>query len=97
VAAIVYFVLTGQLPFAGHTGTQVLARQLTGTLDLSAFDAPLAEWLRNGLAREPEHRFADATEMLVAWRRAIDAIEQGADAKQNAAAHAWWRWLIPGA
>ncbi|HET7583712.1 MAG TPA: serine/threonine-protein kinase [Gemmatimonadaceae bacterium] len=88
VAAIAAYVLTGRLPFGGGDGKAILARQLSGAVDLAPFPPPIAEWLRRGLAPDPEDRFSDATEMQRAWRDAVDAtLEQDAHAP-------WWRrWL----
>ena len=69
VAAIVYFVLTGDAPFGGGDGHAILAAQLAGKIDLSRFHPDLEEWLRRGLAADPDKRFHDAKEMQSAWRR----------------------------
>jgi serine/threonine-protein kinase len=97
VAAIVYFVLTGAPPFAGRTGTHILAQQLGGRLDLDAFDDPLAVWMRRGLARDPENRFADASEMQGAWRAMIEEIERAADGAREPVGRPWWRRMLRGA
>jgi len=69
LGAIVYFVLTDALPFGKADGPQVLAAQLSGRLDLSAFGGPLCDWLERALARDPEARFPDAGVALGAWRQ----------------------------
>jgi serine/threonine-protein kinase len=67
IAAVVYFLLTGHPPFGGANAQVVLARQLSGNLDLSQFDPELAGWLKRGLNAVPEERFSDADEMREAW------------------------------
>jgi serine/threonine protein kinase len=69
VAAIVYFVLAGDAPFGGGDGPSILAAQLAGKIDLSRFHPELEEWLRRGLAADPDKRFHDAKEMQSDWRR----------------------------
>ena len=69
LAAIVYFVLTGDAPFGGGDSRAILAAQLAGKIDLSRFHSELEEWLRRGLAADPDKRFHDAKEMQSAWRR----------------------------
>ncbi len=68
-SAIVYFVLSGDAPFGGGDGHAILAAQLAGKIDLSRFHPDLEEWLRRGLAADPDKRFHDAKEMQSAWRR----------------------------
>ena len=90
LAAIVYFVLRGRPPFEGTDGHQVLARQLTGELDV-AFAAPaVAEWLRTGLHPDAEQRFQDATVMRHAWRAAVNATDRPVRRER---AGRWWREL----
>jgi serine/threonine-protein kinase len=88
LAAIVYFVLTGEPPFRGADGPTVLASQLAGRVDLTRVAAPVAAWLRTGLAVDQEARWPDAAAMLAAWRTARTAalrVEQRAR---------WWRRLL---
>jgi hypothetical protein len=68
LAAIVYFVLTGDAPFGGGDGRAILAQQLAGKIDLSRFHPELAAWLKRGLAADPDQRFTDAREMQSEWR-----------------------------
>ncbi|MGZ8376589.1 MAG: protein kinase domain-containing protein [Gemmatirosa sp.] len=86
--SIVYFALTGEAPFRGGDGPTVLASQLGGRVDFSRFAAPIAAWLRTGLAVDQDARWTDASSMLVAWRAARTAalrVEQRAR---------WWRRLL---
>jgi serine/threonine-protein kinase len=89
MAAVVSFVLTGELPFKGNDAQTILAQQLGERTDLSELATPIEEWLRKGLAPRPSNRFVDATEMRVAWRAAA-----GAALKRERALR-WWRRLLP--
>jgi len=87
VAGIVVFALTGKLPFGGGDARTILAQQLAGTVDLSAFPPELADWLRRALQPEPERRFADATVMQREWRALTREL-----AAQERRATRWKRW-----
>ncbi len=71
VAAIVYFALTGQAPFAGDDGRSILAAQLARRADLDQFPDALRDWLSKAFAPAPSDRFADAEAMRTAWRRTV--------------------------
>ena len=87
LAAIVVFVLTGEPPFGGGDAKAILARQLSGVVDLDRFPPEIAAWLRRGLSADPDERFADAAEMQAAWR---DAALAERERKTS-----WWRqWLV---
>ena len=84
LAGIVVFALSGKPPFGDGDPQEILARQLTGRIDLSPYSAPMCEWLEKAFSPVPEDRFADATEMNVAWRKAVRSAlrrERGV----------WWR------
>ena len=86
MAGIVYFALTGELPFGGGDGQQILARQLTTLPALVGVEPAVGEWIRRGLTAEPEDRFHDASEMQGAWQRAVEAsLAEGTRRR-------WWRW-----
>ncbi len=74
VAAIVYFALTGAAPFVGEDGRAILAQQLAGRAKLDRFQPELADWLRKGLAADPDLRFTDASEMQSEWRKVSRAV-----------------------
>lgn len=74
LAAIVAYALTGSAPFGEEDSKTILARELTGTMDLAPFAPEIAEWLRRGLAADPNARFADALEMQDEWRHAAGAV-----------------------
>ena len=88
LAAIVYFVLTGETPFRGHDGPSVLAAQLSGRVDLTRVPAPIASWMRVGLAVDADARWTDASAMLVAWRE-TRRLAQRVERRGR-----WWRRLI---
>jgi eukaryotic-like serine/threonine-protein kinase len=102
VAAIVVYVLRGHPPFPGKTGPAILARQLSGHLDLSDFEPEFAEWLRRGLATDTEQRFPDASIMKAEWRKLMHAAEANARLEESAQANgaevsarpSWWRRVI---
>ena len=87
LAAIVYFVLTGEPPFGSGDAKTILARQLSAVVDLDRFPPEIAEWLKQGLSADPDERFPDAAEMQAAWRRAALA--------ERERKFSWWRhWLV---
>lgn len=89
LAAVVAFVLTGELPFKGIDAQTILANQLGERTEMSGLATPIQEWLRKGLAPRPVDRFADATEMRVAWRAAAKL------ALKRERTLRWWRRLLP--
>jgi len=81
------YVLTGEPPFGSGDAQTILARQLSGIIDLHQFPPEIADWLRRGLSADPDERFADATDMQAAWRRAALA--------ERERKTSWWRhWLV---
>ncbi|HUR00158.1 MAG TPA: serine/threonine-protein kinase [Gemmatimonadaceae bacterium] len=88
LAAIVIFALTGEPPFGDDDEKSILARQLNEGADLASFPTALCNWLRKGLAPNPDDRFADGVEMMRAWKVATDKIL----ARQRGP---WWRRVVP--
>ncbi len=74
LAAIVAFVLTGVPPFGDYDSKIILARELSGELDVSAFAPEIGEWLQRGLSPNPEDRYEDAAQMQEVWRVAAGAV-----------------------
>lgn len=89
LAAIVAYVLTGQVPFPGGDPHAVLAQQLGGRVDLSTLPPAIAEWLKAGLAPSPSDRFSDAASMQAGWHEAVS------HALKRERARRWWRSLLP--
>ena len=88
VAAIVAYLLTGTPPFGDDDGKAILARELQGQLDLSPYPPEIHDWLRQGLAPDPDARFTDAAAMRKAWRAAVR------QAATPSTPRSWWRRLI---
>jgi serine/threonine-protein kinase len=74
IAAIVSFAMSGAPPFGEKDSATILAREMRGDVDLTGYDAEIAEWLRRGLSASPEDRFEDASAMQLAWREAVQAV-----------------------
>jgi eukaryotic-like serine/threonine-protein kinase len=74
LAAIVAFALSGEAPFGERDGRAILARELSGDIDLRPYPSEIADWLRRGLSADPEARFSDAIAMQSAWRDAVQAL-----------------------
>ncbi|MEP6618660.1 MAG: serine/threonine-protein kinase [bacterium] len=90
LAAIVAFVLTGNAPFGESDSKIILARELSGSFDASPFAPEIGEWLRRGLAADPDSRFTDASSMQDAWRIAAGAV------LERERRVPWWRRLFGG-
>jgi serine/threonine-protein kinase len=84
LGAIVAFALSGHPPFGEGDAAQIVARALSGNVDMSPFPYPIAEWLEKALAAKPEDRFSDASEMKVAWTAAVRAV-------RRRERRAWWK------
>jgi len=87
LAAIVYFVLTGDAPFGDGDAKEILARQLGERADLGAFPTVICNWFKKAFAPNPEDRFADGTEMQRAWKVASDKVL----ARRRGS---WWRRVV---
>lgn len=85
LAAIVAFALSGAPPFGDRDVNSILARELAGDVDLHMFDPEIARWISRGLAADVTERFADAAEMQLAWREAVQNVLY----RDNRAP--WWR------
>ena len=85
-----YFTLSGTPPFGESDPKVILARMLAGQLDVSAFEGPIADWLRRAMAASAADRFADAAEAQRAWREAVRAaLDYGHGVP-------WWRRFFSG-
>ncbi len=90
LAAIVAFVLSGVPPFGDADSKTILARALSGQLDVSQYPPEIGAWLARGLASDPEARFADAAAMQEAWREAAGIV------LERERHVPWWRRLFGG-
>ncbi|MGQ0647454.1 MAG: protein kinase domain-containing protein [Gemmatimonadaceae bacterium] len=88
-AAIVYFVLTGLLPFDGHDPHSILAQQLGGRYDASILPAPVAAFLERGFSPDPADRFADGTAMRAAWRELLAERD-----REQRRSDSWWARVL---
>jgi serine/threonine-protein kinase len=87
LAAIVYFVLTGDAPFGDGDAKEILARQLGERADLGSFPTVICNWFKRAFAPNPEDRFTDGTEMQRAWKAASDKVL----ARRRGS---WWRRVV---
>jgi serine/threonine-protein kinase len=90
LAAIAAFVLTGTPPFGEADSKTILARELSGKLDVAPYAPEIGAWLQQGLAANPEARFADAAAMQTAWREAAGAV------LERERRVPWWRRIFGG-
>jgi serine/threonine protein kinase len=74
VAAIVAFVLSGAPPFGDRDSATILARELRGEIDLSAYPPEIGAWIKRGLSVSADDRFQDAAAMQAAWREAVQVV-----------------------
>jgi serine/threonine protein kinase len=87
LAAIVYFVMTGDAPFGEDDTKQILARQLGERADLEPFPTVICNWFRTAFAPNADDRFADGEAMQRAWKTASDKVL----ARQRGS---WWRRVV---
>jgi hypothetical protein len=88
VAGIVVFALSGAPPFGDGDPQEIVARQLSRRIDLSAYSTPLSEWLQTAFSPSAEERFSDAAAMNDAWRKAVQSSLRWEKM-------AWWRRPAP--
>jgi serine/threonine-protein kinase len=87
LAAIVYFVMTGDAPFGDGDAKEILARQLAERADLGAFPTAICNWFKTAFAPDPDRRFADGPAMQRAWKAASDKVL----ARRRGS---WWRRVV---
>jgi serine/threonine protein kinase len=87
LAAIVYFVMTGDAPFGDGDAKEILARQLAERADLGAFPTAICNWFKTAFAPDPDDRFADGQAMQRAWKAASDKVL----ARRRGS---WWRRVV---
>ena len=66
LGVILYEMLTGKPPFEGSSVGEVLMKHASGEVDLSGIAEPFASVIRRALAKDPEHRYQSAQEMVEA-------------------------------
>ncbi|MDB4885899.1 MAG: protein kinase [Gemmatimonadetes bacterium] len=88
LAAIVAYALTGAPPFGEADSKTILARELTGRLDISPFAPEIGAWLQRGLNADPDARFPDATAMQAEWRVAAGVV------LERERRIPWWRRIF---
>jgi hypothetical protein len=72
---LLYEMLTGQVPFDGESTQEIIMRHLTMEPDLSRLPVVYRDVVRRALRKDPQQRFRDAQEMLVAMRTAREAVD----------------------
>ena len=77
--------MSGSPPFGDSNPNRIVARELSGDIDLTLYEPEIAEWLARGLTADVDQRFVDASEMQAAWREAVQAVLD----RDNRAP--WWR------
>jgi len=87
LAAIVYFIMTGDAPFGDGDAKEILGRQLGERADLGPFPTAICNWFKTAFAPNPEERFADGVAMQHAWKVASDKVL----ARQRGS---WWRRVV---
>lgn len=88
LAAVLYFTLTGRTPFGESDPKVILARMLSGKLDLSGVEPEVGEWLARALHPIPAKRFADASEMQAGWRETVRVVLERTESMP------WWKRLF---
>jgi hypothetical protein len=66
LGALLYEMLTGQVPFFGASPAEVLMKHLNAQVDLSAIEEPFATVIRKAMAKNPAERYQSAQEMVEA-------------------------------
>jgi serine/threonine-protein kinase len=88
-SVVLYEMLTGELPFSGHTAQAIIARKLTEPppsirLLRDTVSPALEQAVSRGLARAPADRYRTAAEFA-------DALAVGGAAADRARPSSWWR------
>jgi|GEM_PF-2091834 len=66
MGALLYEMITGQVPFHGSSPAEVLMKHLTSAVDLTGIAEPFQSVIRKAMAKNPEERFQSAQEMVEA-------------------------------
>ena len=66
MGALLYEMLTGQVPYLGSSPAEVLMKHLNGSVDTSGIEEPFATVIKKAMAKDPEQRYASVQEMVEA-------------------------------
>jgi hypothetical protein len=66
MGALLFEMLTGQVPFFGASPAEVLMKHLTAPLPLEGIEEPFATAIRRAMAKDPAERFQSVQEMVEA-------------------------------
>lgn len=66
LGALLYELLTGQVPYLGSSPAEVLMKHLNSSVDTSGIEEPFATVIRKAMAKNPEDRYASVQEMVEA-------------------------------
>lgn len=66
MGALLYEMLTGQVPYLGSSPAEVLMKHLNGTVDVSGIEEPFATVIRKAMSKDPAERYGSVQEMVEA-------------------------------
>ncbi|MCC6682137.1 MAG: protein kinase [Phycisphaeraceae bacterium] len=64
LGVIVYEMLTGKVPFAGETPSEILLKHLSTEPDLDAIEEPFRGAIQRAMAKDPQQRYQSVNEMV---------------------------------
>jgi len=102
---MLFEMLTGKLPYQGETPYNILSAHVNQPIPkIHEFRPDLPEAMQavidKAIAKEPEHRFASATEMAVAFKAALnvpksDSVIEKQDQPKSKNEASFPRWILP--
>lgn len=63
---VLYEMLTGRVPFDGESSQEIIMKHLTTTVDVRGVAQPYASVIAKAMTKDPDQRYHDVSEMLVA-------------------------------
>jgi serine/threonine protein kinase len=66
MGALLYEMLTGQVPYLGSSPAEVLMKHLNSQVDTTGIEEPFATVIRKAMAKDPADRYASVQEMVEA-------------------------------
>ena len=66
LGALLYEMISGQVPFFGASPAEVLMKHLSASVDLSGIEEPFATVIRKAMAKNPTERYQSVQEMVEA-------------------------------